>query len=347
MPTLPPPRVTLHTQSGEERAAPGYSGSGAGGFITGVDSSQSETMELAKPPQPDWLRDAEEEGLQQKRSRRRGWIAALLSLFVVGGALAAVYFGLGGIQVPGFSSRPRPETTPDLVAGERPSATDNAGTSAEAGSAGAEAAGLPGAEGNPSAVDSANGADAADVPAGGSDVYSNPEPEPEKPDAAKPEPVTVPPPRPAAAKTKGPERPAARTGQVRFMSDPPSAEVTVDADSRFRCETPCSLDLPVGRHTYSLRLTGYQNEIKLIDLEETGATVSARLQRRVGMVRVTSTPSGATVLVNGERQAGVTPISLRLLPGNYRLMIEKDGRRLERNITVSEDTAVQIDASLQ
>jgi len=346
VPTLPPPRVTLHTQSGEERTASGYTGSGAGGFITGVDSSQSETLEFAKPPQPDWLRDAEEEGRQQTRSKRRGWIAALLSLLVVGGALAAVYFGLGGIQVPGFSSRPIPETTPELVTDERPSATGDPGTSAETGSAGVESAGLAGNESNPNTVENASTDAGADTTATGNEDSSTPDPEPEKP-AAKPEPETVPPPRPAPAKTKGPERPAARMGQVRFMSDPPGAEVTVDADSRYRCETPCSLDLPVGRHTYSLRLAGYQNEIKLIELGETGATVSARMQRRVGMVRVTSTPSGATVLVNGERQSGVTPLSLRLLPGNYRLMIEKDGRRLERNITVSEDTAVQIEATLQ
>ena len=121
----------------------------------------------------------------------------------------------------------------------------------------------------------------------------------------------------------------------------------VDAESRYRCDTPCSLDLPLGRHTYSVRLTGYRNEIKLIDLNETGETVSVRLERRVGMVRVTSNPTGAAIFVNGERQQGVTPFTLRLLPGNYRVSIEKEGRRIERNVRVTEDSAVQIDAVLQ
>jgi hypothetical protein len=96
-----------------------------------------------------------------------------------------------------------------------------------------------------------------------------------------------------------------------------------------------------------MRLSGYRNEIKLIDLNEAGETVSVRLERRVGMVRVTSNPTGATISVNGERQQGVTPVTLRLLPGNYRVSIEKDGRRVERNVRVTEDSAVQIDAVLQ
>jgi hypothetical protein len=131
------------------------------------------------------------------------------------------------------------------------------------------------------------------------------------------------------------------------MSDPPGALVTVDAEAEYHCDTPCSLDLPLGRHTYSMRLSGYRNEIKLIDLNEAGETVSVRLERRVGMVRVTSNPAGATVYVNGERQQGATPFTLRLLPGNYRVSIEKDGRRVERNVRVTEDSAVQIDAVLR
>jgi hypothetical protein len=131
------------------------------------------------------------------------------------------------------------------------------------------------------------------------------------------------------------------------MSEPAGAEVTIDADPKNRCETPCSLQLPLGRHTYSMRLAGYRNEIKLIDLKAGGEAVSARLEKRVGLVRVTSTPPGATVAVNGERQQGVTPLTLRLLPGTYRVSIEREGRRVERNVSVTEDSAVQIDATLQ
>ncbi len=47
---------------------------------------------------------------------------------------------------------------------------------------------------------------------------------------------------------------------------------------------------------------------------------------KTGIIEVTTTPSGAGVLLNGVRQAETTPASFaRLLPDDYRVRVEKDG----------------------
>lgn len=335
IPTLPPPRVDAMPSLSTSAAGDSPAGAGQGGFITGAEPSQAETLEMPGSSQPAWLRDVHEEVRLEKQARRRGVWVALLSFLAVAGFLAAAYFGLGGISVPGVTRQPE-QAAANPEAGERPSSTE--GDPSTSGGAGTS---------EPSAGEESQVA--------GDPNGETPAPEASTPEAvnpgAPPVPEAVPEPaapaRTEAAKPRGPERPAARTAPVRFMSDPPGASVTVDAEAQYRCDTPCSLDLPLGRHTYSMRLTGYRNEIKLIDLKESGETVSVKLERRVGMVRVTSSPAGAAVFVNGERQQGATPVTLRLLPGNYRISVEKDGRRVERNVRVSEDSAVQIDAQLQ
>ncbi|MCC6265413.1 MAG: PEGA domain-containing protein, partial [Bryobacterales bacterium] len=334
VPTLPPPRVEAPKPAAIPASGNAPVGGGRGGFITGADPSQPETLEFPGSSQPAWLRDVAEEERREKQARRRGAWVALLSFLAVAGLFGAAYFGVAGITVPGVT-RESAAVDSEPAPG-KPSSTEGEPAS----SSSTESSGAAATEAVPEAENPNTGTPASES--------STPEAgNPGAPPPAQPAPTAAVPHRTEAAKPKGPERPATRTAPVRFMSDPPGASVTVDAEAQYRCDTPCSLDLPLGRHTYSMRLTGYRNEIKLIDLKETGETVSIKLERRVGMVRLTSNPTGASIYVNGERQQGVTPLTLRLLPGNYRVSIEKDGRRVERNVAVSEDSAVQISADLQ
>lgn len=329
VPTLPPPRTETVPTPPSAAAEPVYSG--GGGFITGVAATE--------PEQPEWLRDLHEEEQARARARRRGLIAAVASLAVVGGVLGAAYFALGGLTIPGITPAAEVQTPPaeSSVSPEQPATAQPEASAAE--QSGGEASSSPVPPPPQSPTEAASSEPEVQAPAEEAKSPAGSAPKPLATPAAK---APAPP-----AKPKGPERFPATLATVRFMSEPPGAEVTVDADPGNRCETPCSLDLPLGRHTYSVRLPGYRNEIKLIDLKLGGETVSVRLERRVGLVRVTSTPPGATVSVNGERQQGATPMTLRLLPGAYRISIEREGRRLERNVQVTEDSAVQIDATLQ
>ncbi|MCZ2156579.1 MAG: PEGA domain-containing protein [Bryobacterales bacterium] len=291
--------------------------------------------------QPEWLREVQEEERRAKASRRRALWLAFLGFLVVAGAFGAMFLGLGGIDVPGITYHPQPVAS-STEASERPSP------------AGAETEQNAPPESPAASAEPPQENEGQNESQNESQSEGSQQPEEAAPDEAHPTtpatnvttpeiPASV---RVEPSKPKGPPRPPERTAAARFMSDPPGASVTVDADSRLQCETPCSLDLTLGRHTASMRLTGYRNEIRLVELTDTGATVSVQMQRRVGMVRVSSTPSGASVSVNGEPQQGATPVTLRLIPGSYRITIEKDGHRVEKNVTVREDSAIEIEAAL-
>jgi hypothetical protein len=52
---------------------------------------------------------------------------------------------------------------------------------------------------------------------------------------------------------------------------------------------------------------------------------------------ITSSPPGATVLVDGKRQEKVTPAQLQLPPGSYSISVEwKDGKKAARTVQIKD-----------
>ncbi|MCW5962982.1 MAG: serine/threonine protein kinase [Bryobacterales bacterium] len=304
------------------------------GFITGAPMDSAATVEGPPPQTREWLRTVEQEEVAQRARRRRSVVLAIITFLVIGGALGAAYYWMGG------GSLLAPKQSTQEAAGLTGGAQDGGVGTAE----------QPFTSSTQDAVDSAGG-----VAPGTSDTAvpstetGGAEPAVEEPalatEAAPPAALPAPSDTKPAARQVSPPR--ERLATARFMTDPPGARITVDATSSLSCETPCSLEIAVGRHTYSARMAGYRNEIRALEVTNYGGTANLKLERVVGMVRVTSTPIGAAVLVNGERQNGTTPMTLRLLPGDYRIVIERDGRRVERSVKVQEDAAVQLSANLE
>lgn len=304
------------------------------GFITGAPLDSAATVEGPPPQTRDWLRTVEEEEAARRARRSRTAVLALVAFLALGGALGAAYYWMGGES---------------LLAPAQPT-QEAAGLTGGLQDGGVGTAEQPFTSSTQDAADSASGA-ATDSP---DTATTSTEPGAAEPAVAEPQstPEIAPPaPTPATAAAKPAVRevspPRERLATARFMTDPPGARITVDATPSLSCETPCSLEITVGRHTYSARMAGYRNEIRALEVTNYGGTANLKLERVVGMVRVTSTPSGASVLVNGERQNGATPMNLRLLPGDYRIVIEREGRRVERSVKVQEDAVVQLSANLE
>ncbi len=56
-----------------------------------------------------------------------------------------------------------------------------------------------------------------------------------------------------------------------------------------------------------------------------------------GTLMLTSSPTGATVLVDGKRQAQVTPTQIQLTPGSYSITVEwKDGKKASRTVQIKD-----------
>jgi hypothetical protein len=136
-------------------------------------------------------------------------------------------------------------------------------------------------------------------------------------------------PVPAAPKPQ-PVPPSPAEYSVALQSDPPDAMVVTDRGGA-SCRAPCNLLLREGRHLLTASLAGYRVATKVIHVpDELSATLP--LERMAGTLVITSSPPGATILVNGQRRPEATPARIELPIGTYKVTVAMEGR------TPSEDT---------
>lgn len=113
-------------------------------------------------------------------------------------------------------------------------------------------------------------------------------------------------------------------GLVRIISEPPGATVTVAG--RYRGVTPLETGLPPGRsYTVALSKPGYESLTRDVDLRSSrGATLRVELAARIGVVRASSEPADAELLVDG-KSLGSGPRELSLPAFAHRFEFRKPG----------------------
>jgi formylglycine-generating enzyme required for sulfatase activity len=113
-------------------------------------------------------------------------------------------------------------------------------------------------------------------------------------------------------------------GLVRIISEPPGATVTVAG--RYRGVTPLETGLPPGRiYAIALGKPGYESVSRSVDLSSSrGATLRVELVARIGVVRVSSEPADAELLVDG-KSLGTGSRELSLPAFAHRFEFRKPG----------------------
>jgi hypothetical protein len=115
------------------------------------------------------------------------------------------------------------------------------------------------------------------------------------------------------------------TGTISVNSTPPGATIVLDGATRG--PTPANLTgISVGSHTLVLKKNGY-NDYSTSVMVSPGktASVSATLTVSTGTISVNSTPSGATIVLDGAIK-GITPANLTGIPvGRHTLVLKKSG----------------------
>jgi serine/threonine protein kinase len=122
---------------------------------------------------------------------------------------------------------------------------------------------------------------------------------------------------------------------VELVSDPPGAKITIDSNPLMTCTAPCSLNLTGGRHTLAAELTGYAVMRKIFNAPAQD-NVFVSLEKNMGVLFLTSAPSGSPVSVDGQAQ-GRTPLTLKLPAGSHHLTLFDGAQR-------RHDETVEIDA---
>ncbi len=160
-------------------------------------------------------------------------------------------------------------------------------------------------------------------------------PSPEQPKPA--EPVATEPPKPAAAPppvatnppaavpaTKPPVAAAAKEVTAEIATTPPGATIVFDRDAAKTCTSPCSIPLAPGRHVYTTSLAGYRPTTRIFELPKESQQ-AVTLERQSGTVMVSSTPAGATIVVNGQTWSQKTPAILTLPAGSHKIQLNLQG----------------------
>jgi serine/threonine protein kinase len=144
------------------------------------------------------------------------------------------------------------------------------------------------------------------------------------------------------ARKKSPENakpaPASSPGvvsAVEFLTEPPGAKLTVDNRADVTCQSPCTLSLPGGRHTLTAELSGF-NLARRIFTSPNDGSIFINLSKGMGVLVVTSTPSGSQVLVDG-KDYGQTPATVRLTAGPHQLLLVNGAQRHEETVVISND----------
>jgi hypothetical protein len=120
---------------------------------------------------------------------------------------------------------------------------------------------------------------------------------------------------------------------VSFTTIPEGATATLDRDPDQSCLTPCTLTVTPGIHQVVLDDSGFHSELRELRVDAAPVEFApVELRLRTASLLVTSDPPGARIWINGVPQEQMTPASIQLLPGDYEVTAEKNGRRETQRI---------------
>jgi len=128
---------------------------------------------------------------------------------------------------------------------------------------------------------------------------------------------------------------AAGVASVDLLTEPPGAKVTVDGNASKTCTAPCTMQLANGRHTLTADVAGYDMSQRVFDVPDEN-TLYIALARRTGALVVTSSPSSATIYIDG-KNVGLTPETLHLPPGPHLVTLVNGTQRYQATVNVVAD----------
>ncbi|MCX6084664.1 MAG: PEGA domain-containing protein, partial [Caldiserica bacterium] len=148
-----------------------------------------------------------------------------------------------------------------------------------------------------------------------------------KPDVSNP---PVEPSKPPVEPGAPPVTPPAQVETTLHVSSTPgSAAIVLDGRETGKL-TPATIVVASGSHTVSLRLAGYAVATRTVSVARGGqASLSIPLTRTSpvpqGSLRITSTPAGAAVSIDGKLMTGKTPLTVDVALGHHTILVALGG----------------------
>ena len=140
-------------------------------------------------------------------------------------------------------------------------------------------------------------------------------------------------------------------GSILVTSAPSGAEIFIDGEATGHVTPHTFSDYPVGEYTVSVSLVGYAAVVPQSVTVSSGqeSSVEFTLSQSVGGFQVTSSPSGASIVVDGVDTGQVTPYTFSDIPvGSYSVAVVLDGYGGgdARQVTVTDGQPSKVEFSL-
>ena len=124
--------------------------------------------------------------------------------------------------------------------------------------------------------------------------------------------------------------PAAGRGAIHVITDVIGATAVLHGPAGHvlnKCETPCSFNnLKPQRYSLEVQKDGYQPvQTALLIKGDEAQDQQIKLEPLARGIFISTRPPGADVFINGAKQAGQTPVTLPLAPGQYNLVLRLAG----------------------
>jgi hypothetical protein len=136
------------------------------------------------------------------------------------------------------------------------------------------------------------------------------------------------------------------TGHLVVHSSAEGVDVLVDG--RARGQAPLRVELSAGRHVIEMHGHGVTRTlpVEIAAGVQTSQYVKWPLGRASGTLKVTSTPPGARVLVDGEMR-GITPVEIEgVIAGTHALTLESESGVVKRSVKVVPGEAASVDVAI-
>ena len=121
---------------------------------------------------------------------------------------------------------------------------------------------------------------------------------------------------------------------------PAGVDAVFDGNAELHCTTPCTLNLPMGRHTLALTSKGYREAQRVFNLPtEPGLIVS--LDPTMGTLSLVTKPAGLTVIIDGKEQARKTPADFSLSVGDHHVQVLRGADKQEFTAFIRDNVVSQ------
>jgi hypothetical protein len=95
------------------------------------------------------------------------------------------------------------------------------------------------------------------------------------------------------------------------------------------------LDAAPGQHIVSISRSGYQTEHRPVTVTDSSVELpSVALRVPGGVLMLASVPTGAKIYIDGNPTNRVTAAKLELRPGKHEVAVEKDGKRISKEVEI-------------